>query len=156
MTIQAVTTFITLQSANGSFQGRYQNGTVNSTITYESISYPFLSFIYSGATKSRTGDNITSNLTLAANQVSINIASEAVQNFWSVQVDSVLMNPQTFAPSRRLSREYWVTSGISYNTEAVQVQLSSAIDAIGADAPNRRLLERYVGALPLTSRISNL
>jgi hypothetical protein len=79
-----------------------------------------------------------------------------VQNFWSVQVDSVLMNPQTFAPSRRLSREYWVTSGISYNTEAVQVQLSSAIDAIGADAPNRRLLERYVGSLPLTSRISNL
>jgi len=156
MTIQAVTTFITLQSPNGNLQGRYQNGTVNSTITYESISYPFLSFIYSGATKSRMGDNITSSLTLAANQISINIASEAVQYFWSITVDSILMHPETFTPTRRLSLEYWVASGISYNTEAVQVQLSSAIDAIGADAPNRRLLERYVGALPLTSRISNL
>lgn len=156
MTIQAIGTFITLQSPNGNFQGRYQNATVGSDLTHESIAYTFLSFIYSGATKSRMGDNITSELTLAANQVSINIASEAVQNFWLIQVDSVLMHPQTFTPSRRLSREYWVTSGITYNTNAVQVQLSSAIDAIGADAPNRRLLERYVGALPLTSRISNL
>ena len=66
------------------------------------------------------------------------------------------MHPETFTPTRRLSLEYWVASGITYDTQTVQVQLSSAIDAIGADAPNRRLLERYVGALPLTSRISNL
>jgi hypothetical protein len=156
MTIQAVTTFITLQSPNGNLQGRYQNGTVESSITFESLPYPYLSFIYNGATKSRMGDNITSSLTLAANQISINIASEAVQYFWSITVDSILMHPETFTPTRRLSLEYWVASGITYDTQTVQVQLSSAIDAIGADAPNRRLLERYVGALPLTSRISNL
>lgn len=155
MTIQAVTTFIVLQSPNGNIQGRYQNSVVGETLTYESQQYIFLNFIYSGATKSRMSDNISSDLALAANQISINIASEAVQYFWSIQVDSVLMHPQTFTPTRALSREYWVSSGISYNTEVVKIELSSAIDAIGADAPNRRLLERYVGALPLTSRISN-
>lgn len=156
MTIQAVTTFITLRSTNDALQGRYQNGITNSTITYDSASFAFLSFIYSGATKNRTGDNMTSTLTMSANRISMNIASEAAKNFWSVQVDTVLMHPQTFVPVRLLTREYWLASGLSYNTDAVQAQLSSAIDAIGADAPNRRLLERYVGALPLTSRISNL
>lgn len=156
MTIQAVTTFITLQSPNGDLQGRFQNGVVGVSFPFESLPYTYLSFIYNGATKSRMGDNITSSLTLAANEISINIASEAVEYFWSIAVDSVLMHPQTFTPTRRLSLEYWVASGITYDTQTVQVQLSSAIDAIGADAPNRRLLERYVGALPLTSRISNL
>jgi hypothetical protein len=137
-------------------QGRYQNGVTGSSINYDSASFSFLSFVYNGATKNRTGDNMVSSLTLASNKVSINIASEAARYFWAVQVDSVLMHPQTFAPTRLLSRENWLASGISYDASAVQVQLSSAIDAIGADAPNRRLLERYVGALPLTSRISNL
>lgn len=155
MTIQAITTFITLESAGGALQGRYQNGITGSQITYDSSAFSFLSFLYNGATKNRTGDNITSSLTLAANQISMNIASEAVRNFWSVRVDSVLMHPQTFAPTRLLSREHWTASGLSYDTEAVQVQLSSAIDAIGADAPNKTLLEIYVGALPLTSRVSN-
>ena len=156
MTIQAVTTFITLTSSNGSLQGRYQNGITGSAVSYNSFSFSFLSFIYSGSTKNRTGDNMVSTLTLASNRVSINIASEAARNFWAVQVESVLMQPETLVPIRLLSRENWLASGITYDASAVQVQLSSAIDAIGADAPNRRLLERYVGALPLTSRISNL
>lgn len=155
MTIQAITTFIKLETPNGALEGRYQNGITNASISYESNTYSFLSFIYNGATKNRTGDNLISSLTLAANQLSINIASEAVRGYWSVQVDSVLMHPQTFVPTRLLSREFWVASGLSYDTQAVQIRLSSAIDAIGADAPSKTLLQAYVGALPLTSRVSN-
>lgn len=155
MTIQAITTFIELTTATGAIQGRYQNSQVGSVISYDGRSFNYLSFIYNGATKNRTGDNMTSDLMLAANQISINIGSEAVKNFWSVQVDTVLMHPQTFAPVRQLSREYWVASSFSYDAQAIRVQLSSAIDAVGADAPNRTLLQKYVGALPLTSQISN-
>lgn len=155
MTIQAVTTFIELTTATGAIEGRYQNSQVGSTITYDGKVYNYLSFIYNGATKNRTGDNMTSDLGLATNQISMNIASEAVQNFWSVQVDTVLMHPETFTPVRQLSREYWIASNFGYDTQAVRIQLSSAIDAVGADAPNRTLLQRYVGALPLTSQISN-
>lgn len=155
MTIQAVTTFIELTSASGGIEGRYQNSTVGSTITYDGKTYSYLGFIYNGATKNRTGDNLASDLTLASNQLSMNLVAEAVQKFWTVQVDTVLMHPQTFAPVRQLSREYWVSSSFGYDTQAVQLQLSSAIDAVGADAPNRTLLRKYVGALPLTSQISN-
>jgi hypothetical protein len=155
MTIQAITTFLTLETPSGALQGRYQNGLTGTQVTYDGAGYSFLSFIYSGSTKNRTGDNMISSLSLAANQVSMNIASEAVKGFWAIRLDSVLMHPETLQPTRQLSREYWVASGLSYDTQAVQVQLSSAIDAIGADAPNKTLLETYVGALPLTARVSN-
>jgi hypothetical protein len=155
MTIQAVTTFIELTSANGAIEGRYQNSQVGNVISYDSKSYNYLAFIYNGATKNRTGDNMTSDLTLASNRLSMNLVAEAVQKFWTVQVDTVLMHPQTFAPVRQLSREFWIASSFGYDTQAVQLQLSSAIDAVGADAPNRTLLRKYVGALPLTSQISN-
>lgn len=155
MTIQAITTFLRLETPSGALQGRYQNGITNASVSYNSESYGFLSFIYGGATKNRTGDNIISSLTLSSNQLAMNIASEAVRGYWAVRVDSVLMHPQTFAPTRLLSREFWVASSLSYDSQAVQIQLSSAIDAIGADAPNKTLLQSYVGALPLTSRISN-
>ena len=155
MTIQAVTTFIELTSANGAIEGRYQNSRVDSTISYDGKSYSYLGFIYNGATKNRTGDNMTSDLALASNRLSMNLVAEAAQKFWTVQVNTVLMHPQTFTPVRQLSREYWIASSFSYDTQAVQLQLSSAIDAVGADAPNRTLLRKYVGALPLTSQISN-
>lgn len=155
MTIQAVTTFLELTTPAGAVEGFYQNGQPGQTITYDGKIYSYLSFLYSGATKNRTGDNINSDLTLAVNQVAMNIASEAVQKFWALQVDTVLMHPETFAPVRQLSRESWVVSNFSYDTEAVRIELSSSIDAIGADAPNRTLLQKYVGALPTTSQISN-
>lgn len=155
MTIQAVTTFIKLETPSGDLQAKYQNGIVGQAITYSNASYTYLPFIYSGTTKNRAGDNIQSTLTLAANQLSINLASEAVRSFWFMEVDSVLMHPQTFVPNRLLSREYWTATTLSYDTSAVQIQLGSAIDAVGADALNKTLLESYVGALPLTASIRN-
>jgi len=155
MTIQAVTTFLALTTPAGAVEGFYQNGQPGKNLSYDGKTYSYLSFIYSGATKNRTGDNMTSELTLAVNQVAMNIASEAVQKFWALQVDTVLMHPETFAPVRQLSRESWVVSNFSYDAQAVRVELSSAIDAVGADAPNRTLLQRAVGALPTSSQISN-
>lgn len=155
MTIQAVTTFIELTTSNGAIEGRYQNSQVNSTINYDNKIYNYLAFIYNGATKNRTGDNMTSELMMASNRLSMNFVAEAVQKFWTVQIDTVLMHPQTFAPVRQLSREFWVASSFGYDAQVVQLQLSSAIDAVGADAPNQTLLRKYVGSLPLTSQISN-
>lgn len=155
MTIEALTQFITLEASDGSFEGRYQNGVTTGPITYDGASYPFLSFIYAGSTKSRTGDNLVSTLALSSNPVSMNIASQAVQQYWSVQVDTVLMHPETFQPVKLLSREHWVATSLTYGPDLAEVELSSAIDAIGADIPNKVLLQSAVGALPLTAGVSN-
>ena len=155
MTIEAITTFIFFEDNAGADQGRYQNSNTANTITFDSSPYAFLPFIYNGATKSLSGDNIESLLTFANNQLSLSKAYEAVESFWSVRVDTVLMHPTTFLPNRTLTTEYWIPSSISYNVEGVQMALSTAIDAVTSSIPNKVLRSKDVGALPVTSRISN-
>ena len=43
-------------------QDRFQNVNTTTTISYGGQNYSFLSFIYQGATRSRTGDNIQASL----------------------------------------------------------------------------------------------
>jgi len=155
MTIEAITTFIAFEGENATDEDRYQNSSTANTIVFDSSPYAFLPFIYNGATKSLSGDNIESLLTFANNQLSLAKAYEAVENFWSVRVDTVLMNPSTFQPDRTLSTEYWITSSINYNVDGVQLMLSTAIDAVTSSVPNKVLRSKDVGALPVTSRISN-
>ena len=92
MTIEAITTFVHFEDADGNDEGRYQNSSTGSSITFESNSYGFLPFIYNGATKSLTGDNLESTLTIANNRLAIELAHEASLRSWSVRVDTVLMD----------------------------------------------------------------
>ena len=155
MTLEAITTFIFFEDDAGADQGRYQNSNIADTITFDSNPYAFLPFIYNGATKSLSGDNIESTLTFANNQLSLAKAYEALEQFWSVRVDTVLMHPSTFLPNRTLTTEYWIPSSISYNVEGVQLSLSTAIDAVTSKVPNKVLRSKDVGALPVSSRITN-
>ena len=155
MTLEAITTFIFFEGDEGKEEGRYQNSNTAYIITFDSQPYAFLPFSYNGATKSLAGDNIESTLIFANNQLSLAKAYQAVENFWSVRVDTVLMHPSTFLPNRTLTTEYWIPSSISYNVEGVQMALSTAIDAVTSAIPNKVLRSKDVGALPVTSRISN-
>ncbi len=163
MTLEAITTFIRFTDSEDTAIVRFsfQNSTTTSAIDYtrpgetDSELYDFLPFIYSGATKTISGDNIESSLTFAANEISIAYAQEARENFYLVEVNTVLMNPTTFAPNRTLTTEYWIASGLAYNVDGVQLSLSSSIDAVSAFVPNKVLLSKTVGSLPVSSRISN-
>ena len=155
MTLEAITTFIFFEGGSGVDKGRYQNSNTASTITFDSAPYAFLPFIYDGATKSLSGDNIESNLTFASNPLALGIAHEATTSNWSARVDTVLMTPSTFQPNRTLTTEYWIVSGMTYNLDGIQLSLSTAIDAVSSSVPNKVLRSQDVGALPVTSRISN-
>ena len=155
MSLEAIVQFLTIRSPDGALQGRYQNGDNLNTIIYGGQNYAYLSFIYNGATKSRTGDNLIGGLALSTNKVAMNIAVQAVQYYWAVQVETVLVDPETLAPNRLLSLELWIATAVSYDPVVLEIELSSAIDAIGLNAPNKVLLSSAVGGLPLTSSISN-
>lgn len=155
MSIQAIANFIEFQSVDGRSELRYQNGNVGGVLVVDGLVYSYLSFLYQGASKNRTGDNISSSITIAQNAISMNIAQQAVNNFWSVRVDTLAVNPDTLAVGRLLSREYWIATTLTYDTTAVVIELSSGIDAVGADAPSRSLTRDLVGALPLSASIRN-
>ena len=119
-----------------------------------SIKYNYLSFIYQGAARNRTGDNMTSSLILANSEISMKFAVEAVQEKYHVKVETYLMT-DAFEQQTKLTEEQWLVSSMSYDPEAIEVILSSAIDAVGANAPDRVLTQEIVGHLPVTGSLQN-
>ena len=155
MTVVALTNFFEVTNANGTLQFRFQNSKPGEVIRYRGVDYPYLSFIYQGAAKNRTGDNLESALVLSSNSISMGYAVEATRNRWNVRVDSCSMNPETFAVAKTLTTEWWIAASMSYDPEVVEVLLSSSIDAVGATAPTRVLTRKLVGALPVTGSVQN-
>ena len=154
MTIQALTTFIQISTPAGGIQYRFQNSEVGTSISFDGSNYEYLSFIYQGATKSLAGDNLIAALVMSANPVSMGYAHEAVINRWNLKVDTCLMNPESFTVARKLTTEYWIVSSMAYDTTAVELELSSSLDAISALVPNQVFTIPLVGHLPTSSTIT--
>jgi len=147
MSLQAIATFVDTP------YGDYQNGKVGSSVS----GYQYLSFIYQGAAKSRSGDNLQAALILANNTLAMNIANQLVTNYATVTVQNWLMSPSTYSSRLRLlTEEVWLVSSFSYDPETVELVLSSSLDAIGTQAPTRVLTRKLVGALPTTGSVRNL
>lgn len=155
MTVVALTTFIEISTPAGTVQHRFQNSKPGQLISYRGFNYPYLSFIYQGAAKNRTGDNLESQLLLSSNAISMGYATQAVQNNYQVRVDSCSMHPVNFTVGKTLTTEFWLAASMSYDPETVEVLLSSGIDAVGANAPIRVLTTALVGAIPTTAAIQN-
>ena len=155
MSYTRITTFITIDEGpkvpfHPDFKPRYQNSTLG-----EIGEFKYLSFIYQGAAKNRTGDNIESSLILSANLLSMNAARSAVRKKAKVKVETYVMNSTFTETQRLLTEENWIAASMSYDTETIEILLSSAIDAVGANAPNRVLTRDFVGALPVSGTITN-
>ena len=152
MSFVALTNFITITNPNGSVKNitdKFQNG------RHTAISgFQYLSFIYQGAAKNRSGDNMTSSLILANSELSMNYAQQIVINKYHIKVETWLMT-EAFEKSKQLSEETWLASNMSYNPENIELILSSAIDAVGANAPDKVLTRNLVGALPVTGSLQN-
>ena len=183
MSLTAITTFVVIRKKPkdskpfGETEFRFQNGKCNPDKLDESqikvvfpsqnpvennkeFIYKFLNFIYQGAAKNKSGDNLEAALILANNQVSMSFAQKVITEKYSVEVfvskvDPVTMNPQEIYGNNFLTRDNWLAASLSYDAETIEVLLSSSIDAVGTTAPNRRLTTSIVGALPVTGDIQN-
>ena len=154
MSLVAITNFLTIRTATGSIQNRFQNSKQDTPITVDGQPFLFLSFIYQGAARNRSGDNMESSLILANNAIGMNHARQAVDNKYHIDVDTFLMNTD-FTTNKLLTRETWLAASLSYDPTTVEVLLSSAIDAVGANAPNKVLTTAMVGHLPITGTIQS-
>ena len=132
---------------------RYNNATPLEVVSYNGANYTYLSFIYQGASKNRTGDNLEAQLIFSANQISTGFAREAVTKRQLVRVYSALMTKDNKV-EKILTTEDWVAASLSYDCETLEVILSSSIDAVGANAPTRVLTREIVGNLPVTGNIN--
>ena len=85
----------------------------------------------------------------------MNAARAAVVEKQKVKVETFVMNSTFTSKQRKLTQENWIAASMSYDTETIEVLLSSAIDAVGASTPNRVLTRLQVGELPVTGSVNN-
>lgn len=168
-TLVGITTFLVIRDSNDRVQHRFQNSEPGRVITKRDTNpdrrvplpanpypYQYLSFIYQGAAKNRTGDNMEAQLVLAQNELSMQKAYEAVTSRWNVQATTCIMDPVSFTVKRELTTEHWIAASMVYDPEIIEITLSSSIDAVGVSAPHAVLTTSQVGALPVSSQIQNI
>lgn len=167
--------FIEITDKDGNIQDRYQNGKRDNLnpldkstdrsgeYNFESSNgllldgeiYWYLPFLYQGAAKNRSGDNLEAALVLANNPIAMNRAIQAVKSKWTIEVTVCKVDPTTLAVQRKLTTETWLAASMSYDPTTIEVLLSSGIDAVGSNAPGRVLTSQLCGHLPTTGQIRN-
>ena len=151
MTVVALTAFVTVTDKNGNKQHTFQNGKYDADVG----GYTYLSFIYQGAAMNRTGDNLEASLILANSPLSMGHVHQFVEEKYYVDVETWLMNDNDFSKNLMLTKEYWLAAGMRYDPESIELLLSSAIDAVGANVPQKSLSTEQCKQLPLTGTIQN-
>ena len=105
-----------------------------------------------------SGDFDGSDTTFTLKVAGVNIepvnAQQLVINKYHLKVETWLMT-EAFERNKQLTEETWLASNMSYNPETIEVVLSSAIDAVGANAPDKVLTRNLVGSLPVTGSLQN-
>lgn len=146
----AVGNFLTL-TTSGTVQHRFQNFFIGETITYEGNSFGFLPFGFSGVTVNRTGDNTEASVLLPNNNISRSWAVEAIEKRWLAQVQVMLLDPDDRNSFTQMHQYVGQVAGGQWDESSLQLTLSTVLDAVGSDVPTRKLTQKLIGAIPVTS-----
>lgn len=144
----ALGNFLTLTSKAG-IQNRWQNFFINESID----GYTFVPFGFSGITINRQGDNVDATLVFPNNELSRRWSIEALRDGWLAQVQVMLLNPEDRSQREQLHTYTGVIAGGGWDETALNLRLNTVLDAVGAEIPKRRLRQRLVGQLPMTSNV---
>ena len=165
MSITYLTTFLHLTKVKDPiFNEFYQNSVrgdpntltaASNSILHNGNLHTFLPFIYQGAAKTKSGDNLEAQLVLANNSISMNHVRDSIAERHNVKVEVCKMN-SNFDVDEILTVENWIIASFAYDATTIEVLLSSAIDAVGTTAPNRVFTTDIVGALPRTGNIQTI
>lgn len=154
-TVVGITTFLVIKDSNNTVIHRFQNSQTDTTVSRTGVPHNYLSFIYQGAAKNRTGDNMEAQLVLSNNPISMGYANQAVVNKWNIEVTTCSMQLPQFTVARVLATEKWLAASLVYDFETIEITLSSSIDAVGASVPHRVLTTSNVGSLPTSGQIQS-
>lgn len=106
----------------------------------------FLPFGFTGVVVNRSGDNTDASLIFPNNTLTRSWASEAVNSQWlaTVALINVGANTTIYTYTGQVGASSWTET-------VVTLQLTTILDAVGADIPFRVLGESIVGAIPNSS-----
>tara|TARA_R100000406_G_scaffold1733_2_gene1654 strand:+ start:4489 stop:4941 length:453 start_codon:yes stop_codon:yes gene_type:complete len=113
----------------------------------------FLPFAFGGAVASLSGDNLEATLQFANTRITRNFVTEALDNTYVARVTTVLWDSSTYAIERTLYEYFGACAVGGWDDTAIQVKLTSVLDAVQTNVPGRRLYRQQVGSLPFTAQV---
>lgn len=131
----------------------FQNFFVNEIKTYNGNTYKFVHFAISTGAGSKGGDRTESTLGAGNNTITVNVFAEACDKGWLLEVKTVAIDPITLAPGALINSEIWRVSRYEMDAEKILLRLTSPLDAVRDQVPNRYLSTRLVGALPTSATL---
>lgn len=150
---QAFAQYLELRTLTGSTRLRFQNYWINEDAALNGESYGFMPFAFSGTTVTKSGDNQPATLAFPNNALSRGWAETIVQEQWLARCSTVIVNPDDRSDLVVLSTYVAQVVTASWNETALELQMASVLDAVGADVPRKKLTKQLVGNLPVTSRV---
>ena len=151
----AIGTYIKLLNPDGSSTGYlFQNFFQGETRTFNSETYVFGAFGFSGATLDLQAANISANLVFALSELALTIFNQAATDRWLIELRTVWLDPDTLIETSIYSEETYAVIGLEHDTQRLSVRLGSPLDAVRQNAPRRSLTQALVGSLPTTGDIS--
>ena len=140
-------------TAGTAVQQRFQNFFIGETTAHQSVSYLFAPFGFSGVTINRTGDNTEATLVFPNNNLTRAWAVEAIEDKWLAHVQVMLLNPDDKTDFTLMHQYYGQVSSGRWGETTLDLTLSTVLDAVGSDVPVRRLTQKLIGSIPVTSNV---
>ena len=136
----------------------FQNFFIGESITYESDSYSFVPFGFSGVTINATGDGVDCSLVFPNSTENIGVltrtfAKDAISERWIAYVRVLFVYPDDKTDFTRLCQYYGQISQGAWDESKTFLTLNSVLDAVGLDVPQRRLSQDLIGDIPITSDV---
>jgi hypothetical protein len=116
----------------------------------------YASFGYSGSVIDLQGGNLNATLVFAFNELVLNMAVEAAENRWMVDIRTVWLDPTSFKEVDDFMDDTFMITGFTHDTSRLSLTLSSPLDAISGDVPRRKLSNFLVGSLPSSGDVALL
>jgi hypothetical protein len=138
---------------NGNALYRFQNFHIAEPATFNGETYQFLPFIFSGVSISRTGDNIDASVAFPNNELSRAWAVAAIENKWTASVYVMVLNPDDRTMGTKMYEYHGQVAEGNWDETTLKIVLNTVLDAVGADVPMRRLTQKLVGAIPMSSNV---
>lgn len=156
--------FLGLRKPTGSLVYRFQNYWINKSVplgiefdgSYRELPHDFLPFGFSGISIDRQGDLKEASLVLPNNALVRGWIDQLVQERWFVTVRTIMpSDPVDPKPDKDqiLFTYVGVITTAAFETATITATVSTVLDAVGADAPTRRITRSVVGSIPTTSSV---
>jgi hypothetical protein len=145
--------YVTFKTLDGSVQYRFQNFYINKTTSYDSESWSFLPFGFSGVSINRNGDNTDSSIVLPNNRLSRAWALEAVRDTWLATVYVMVLDPDNVQAPSLMHQYIGQTASGKWDETSLTLTLNTVLDAVGGEIPQRRITQALVGNIPVSPNV---